>query len=482
MSEEFAKADATTQAQWVRNGEVSPLELVDAAIARIEDHNPKLNAVIHPAFERARERATGSLPDGPFRGVPFLMKDLGGEEAGAPYHMGMRCLKEAGWTESVDSFYARRARAAGLVSLGRTNTPEIGLYPVTEPEAYGPTRNPWNLDHSPGGSSGGSSAAVAAGLVPAAHASDGGGSIRLPASMAGLVGLKPSRGRVSFGPGGGERWAGLSAQFCVTRSVRDAAGLLDVFAGYEVGDPYTAPAGPPSYAGVLGSDPGKLRVGLLPAATGDLETHPDCTLAAETAGRLLEGLGHTVELAHPAALDDRSYVIHFVNIVSIAAAHLLDVWSERLGRPLTEEDVEPLTWALAQRGGQQRAADYIGSVDGLHAFGRELAGWWHGGFDLLVTPSQAQPPPKIGFLRSTREDPLEGFTRSAPYGVFTMPFNMSGQPAISLPLTLGSENPPALPVGSQLVAAAGREDLLLQVSAQLEEAAPWAEKRPPIFG
>src|SRR5690606_3196099 len=236
--EDVVELDATGLAELVRKREVSPLELVDAAIARIERLNPQLNAVIHPAFERARERAGGLAsapgpPERPFAGVPVLMKDLGGQEAGAPYRRGRKCLEEAGWTEREDSYFARRVARAGLVSLGRTNTPELGIMPTTEPWAYGATRNPWNLAYSPGGSSGGASAAVASGMVPMAHASDGGGSIRIPAAHTGLVGLKPTRGRSSFGPGAGERWAGFSCELVVSRTVRDTARFLDVVCGYE---------------------------------------------------------------------------------------------------------------------------------------------------------------------------------------------------------------------------------------------------------
>jgi amidase len=483
MSDEFAKADACTQAEWVRKKEVSPRELVDAAIERIEAGNPELNAVIHPVFEKARERANDpDLPAGPFRGVPFLMKDLGGEQEGEPHHLGMAILKEAKWIEPRDSHFARRSREAGLVCLGRTNTPEIGLCPVTEPEAYGATRSPWNPDYSAGGSSGGSAAAVAAGFVAAAHASDGGGSIRLPASMSGLVGLKPSRARISFGPGAGERWAGFSAQFCVTRSVRDTAALLDVFAGPESGDPYAAPPSGGLYADQVGRDPGTLRVGFMPRAPRDLETHPECVAACENTARLLEDLGHRVEEAHPEALDDGAYVGHYVNVVSASTASVLDVFGQRLGKTIGPLDVEPLTAALAERGRALSAPEYIASLGGVHALGRGLATWWDSGFDILLTPSLAEPPPKIGWVTSTREDPLRAFMRAAPYGVFTMPFNMSGQPAISLPLHWTGGDEPGLPIGSHLVAAAGREDLLLRLAAQLETAQPFASRRPERFG
>ena len=242
MSDDFAHLDATAQAALIRSGRASAKEIVEAACVRAERIDPHLNSIIHPALDRARQSAAGDLPDGPFRGVPFLMKDIGGEEAGEPMHAGMAFAKNAGWKSTFDAWFTEKTRAAGLVSLGRTNTPELALLPTTEPVAFGPTRNPWSLDHSSGGSSGGSSAAVASGIVPAAHASDGGGSIRGPASMCALVGLKPTRGRNSFGPALGERWSGLSSEFVVTRSVRDSAALLDVTSGPMPGDPYAAAA------------------------------------------------------------------------------------------------------------------------------------------------------------------------------------------------------------------------------------------------
>ncbi|MGH7789944.1 MAG: amidase, partial [Candidatus Binatia bacterium] len=270
MSDHFAALDATAQADLVRRREVTPRELVDAAIARIERLDPQLNAVILPALEQGRARAAApDLPRGPFHGVPFLMKDLGGVEAGRRYCSGMRCLKDAGWTERTNAYLVDKLLAAGLVILGRTNTPELGLLPTTEPAAFGATHNPWKHGCSPGGSSGGSAAAVAAGLVPAAHASDGGGSIRIPASMCGLVGLKPTRGRNSFGPLTGERWGGLSAEFVVTRSVRDAAALLDVTNGPMAGDPYAAAPPTRPYAEAIGAPPPRLRIGLLRRAPRD---------------------------------------------------------------------------------------------------------------------------------------------------------------------------------------------------------------------
>ncbi|MBX3023581.1 amidase [bacterium] len=480
MSDELALLDATAQAELVRRREATPLDLVDAAIARCQRLNPELNAVTLPALEQARARAAAAdLPRGPFHGVPFLMKDLGGIEGGRPYTAGMRCLKDANWTETTNAYLTDKLLAAGLVILGRTNTPELGLLPTTEPAAFGATRNPWQPSHSPGGSSGGSAAAVAAGIVPAAHASDGGGSIRIPAAHCGLVGLKPTRGRNSFGPGAGERWNGFSSEFVVTRSVRDAAALLDVTNGAMPGDPYAA--APPSrpYTAALQTPPRRLRVGLMRSAPPDrgFALHPECRATAERAAQLLESLGHVVEVAHPPALDDVGPLQQFVTVVAANIARLLDATGDKLGRALTPDDVEPLTWAIGERGRQLSAAQLLAALEAVHGFGRALAAWWRDGFDLLLTPTTAQPPPPLGHLCSPPDQPFLGFMRSAPYGAYTSAFNLSGQPAISLPLGWTADG---LPLGAQLVAATGGEDLLLQVAAQLEEAAPWAGRRPPV--
>ncbi len=480
MPDQLAALDATAQADLVCRGELSPVELVDAAITRLERLNPQLNAVIHPALERARARAAaGDLPRGPFRGVPFLMKDIGGPEAGQPNHAGMRFLRDAGWREREDGYLTRKLVGAGLVSLGRTNTPELALLPTTEPEAYGATRNPWNLAHSAGGSSGGAAAAVAAGIVPCAHASDGGGSIRGPASMCGLVGLKPTRGRSSFGPALGERWSGFSVEFALTRSVRDAATLLDVVAGPMPGDPYFAPLPSAPFASTLETPPGTLRVGVMTRAPRGIDLHAENRAAVDAAARALAGAGHVVEETYPEALDDAEAVTCFVTVVASNIARALDAAGAKVGREVGEADVEPLTWALADRGRAVPAPLLLAAIEGVHALGRRLAAWWERGFDLLITPTQAAPPPALGYITSTPDEPLRAFLRAAPYGVFTLPFNLSGQPAISLPLHWTADG---LPIGVQVVAATGREDLLLRVAAQLEQALPWAGRRPPIHG
>jgi amidase len=475
-----ADLDAVGLAELVRRREVSPIELVDAAIARIERGDPALGAVIHRRFERAREEAkSSSLPKGPFHGVPFLMKDLGGDTAGDPYHAGMRFLRDARWTSATDSHLAARLRGAGFVFLGRTNTPELGLLPTSEPDAHGPTRNPWELSRSAGGSSGGSTAAVAAGFVPAAHASDGGGSIRIPASQCGLVGLKVTRGRNSFGPGLGERWGGFSVEGVVSRPVRDTAALRGGPNGPVPGDPYAAAPPARPYAQEVGADPGRLRIGLMTRGPRGVAVDPACAAAATRAAKALEGLGHRVEESHPEALDDPGAPGAYVTIVAANVARALDAWGEKVGRPVTQGDVETLTWALAETARTWPVTRYLQSLEFVHAFGRRVAAWWGEGFDLLLTPTVAEPPPPLGTFACPPDVPLKGFLRAAPFGAFTSFFNQTGQPAISLPVHWTDAG---LPVGAQLVAATGGEDLLLRVAAQLEEALPWRGRRPPAAG
>jgi amidase len=479
MSDELAFLDATALAERIRDKELSPREAVDAAIARIEKLNPELNAVIHPLFEKARAAAAaGSLPEGPFRGVPFLLKDLDGFSAGDPWHGGMRFLKDRGYVADHDSYQFARFRESGLVVVGKTNTPELGLTITTEPEAYGPSRNPWNREHSTGGSSGGSAAAVAAGMVPAAHAGDGGGSIRIPASECGLVGLKPSRGRVSLGPDYGEQWHGFVCEHVVTRSVRDSARLLDVTAGALPGDPYSAPPPVRPFADEPERDPGRLRVGLCLRRPGGEPLHPECAEAVQATGRALESLGHAVELAHPRAFDEvDAFRGHFSPIVASWTAATLDLVGSLTGQPLGERDVEPGTWALAELGRGVTAPQYIASILWIEGFTRRMASWWAGGFDLLVTPTLGEPPPPLGYLKDDPADPSRALQRLFALMAFTPQFNATGQPAISLPLHW---SPAGLPVGVQVVAAYAGEGLLLSVAGQLEAALPWSERRPPI--
>lgn len=473
LQEQTAWMDARDQADLVRTGAATALELVDAAIARIEAVNPKINAVIHERFERARTEAAGELPDGPLKGVPFLLKDLGAPSEGDPHHFGANFLKSAGHRADHDSYLTTRFRRAGLIFVGRTNVPEFGSTITTEPLAYGPTRNPWNLDHSTGGSSGGSAAAVAAGCTAAAHANDGGGSIRIPASECGLVGLKPSRGRVSLGPDIGEAWMGATIDHAVTRTVGDSATILDCIAGYEPGDPYAAPVPSGPFASFVGGDPGRLRVALLDRSALDgFSVDPECSAAVVATGSLLEGLGHQVEHGHPAALGEAEFQMRFIEIVAACGADDLQFWGSLLGRTIDDSELEPGNALFAQMGRSIPATRYLEDVRWMHAYTRRMAAWW-ADHDLLVTPVIASPPPPIGWL----SDETEGLQRVIQILQFTAQFNISGQPAVSLPL---HRTPSGLPVGVQVVAAYGREDLLLAVAAQLEAVAPWAQLRPPV--
>jgi len=482
MTDDLAALDAVAQAELVRSGQASPAELVDAAIARVEALNPQLNAVIHERFERAREEAAGDLPDGPLRGVPMVLKDLDGTSAGDPYHAGTKHLRDRGYVAPADTYLTTKLRQAGLVIVGRTNTPELGLQPTTEPEAHGPTRNPWDLDRSTGGSSGGSAAAVASRMVPLGHAGDGGGSIRIPASECGLVGLKPSRGRHSLGPDVGESWGGLVSRLVVSRTVRDTATVLDAVHGPMPGDPYTAPPPERPYVDELGADPGALRIGWTATAPDPtVTTHPECVAAVQGAAALLEALGHRVSEDHPALWDDQAFVDHFtgqfINAFAVWTAAELDHLGRISGEPVAAEGVEAGTWAAAELGRAITAVQYFEAVTALHAYTRRVAEFWAGGFDLLVTPTIPEPPPLLGEFAATPDNPLAGLFRSAGIVPFTAPFNTRGQPAVSLPLHWSSDG---LPIGVQLVAAYGREDLLLRVASQLEAAAPWADRLPPV--
>jgi amidase len=365
--------------------------------------------------------------------------------------------------------------------VGKTNTPELGLLPTTESHAYGAAHNPWDVSRSPGGSSGGSAAAVASGMVPFAHAGDGGGSIRIPASACGLFGLKPTRGRVSLGPDAGESWAGLVARHVVARSVRDSAAALDAIAGAVPGDPYAAAPPARPFADEVGADPGRLRIGtlILNSPGGLAEVDPVCTDAATDAATLLEQeCGHRVESAYPEPLDDLALLVHFTTVLAASTAYDLRTLGTMVGRDLGPSDVEPVTWAKAELGRAVTADAYLDAVESLRAWARRVARWWDpddGGFDLLLTPTMAKPPAPLGEIRG--DDADGAILAATPYAAFTVPFNVTGQPAMSVPLSWAD----GLPIGVQLVAATGREDLLFRVAAQLEAARPWAPRRPPVF-
>jgi amidase len=471
VTDDLAFLDATAQAELVARGDLTASELVDAAIQRVERVDPQLNAVIHRRFERARAEAPAAR--GPLAGVPFLVKDAVCHTAGDPYHAGMQVLKDAGWIEPEDTWLATRFRNAGFVFVGKTNTPELATSITTEPLAYGPTHNPWDASRSTGGSSGGSAAAVAAGLVPVAHGNDMGGSIRFPASMCGIVGLKPTRARTTLGPDFGEYWGPLTHEFVLTRSIRDTAAVLDAVAGAAPGDPYTAPPPVRPYRDEVGAPVGRLRIGFRTQTPDGDASGADAVAAVESVARLLAELGHDVGAAEIPALDS-SYNQAFITVLSTAVARDVARWSARLGRDITDE-LEPTNTFFATMGSQFSSVDYIAALEDLQAWTRRVAAWWTD-HDILVVPTSPEPPVLLGDLAPNNPDPAVG-ARMGRLVTFCSPFDVTGQPAMSLPLHWNDDG---LPIGVQLVAAYGREDVLLRIAAQLEVARPWADRRPPI--
>jgi amidase len=470
--DELSTMDATGLAELVRKGKVSALELVDAAIRRIEKLNPRINAVIWERFEKARQEARGALPKGPFRGVPFLTKDVGCTTAGEPESQGSRFLKNHNYTATATAELAKRIRAAGFVNLGRTNAPEFATMTTTEPLAFGPTRNPWDLTRTPGGSSGGTAAAVASLMVPVAHGNDAGGSIRIPAAACGVVGLKPTRGRISSAPGD-ELTVPLSVQGFLTRSVRDMAACLDFAAGAAPGDPTVPPPPQRPFVQELDSKPPSLRIGLLSRLPKSVEglLDPACKKAADDAGRLLESLGHHVEPAEPSGVDDPKITAVYLRLLGSRALNRLLGYERRIGERARADEVETGNASIMELARAMSAVDYLQDLEQVNTFTRQFAGWWSSGFDLLLSPSTAVLPPKLGTLGidpQRRADMLS-------WSVYARPFNFSGLPAITLPL-FWSEG--GLPIGVQLGAAYGREDLLISVAAQLENAQPWHMKLP----
>ncbi len=471
--DEYEHQDALGLAAWVRAGEVTPQDLLEAAVARVEARNPAINAVAIRAFEEGRKAIEAGLPDGPFRGVPWLLKDLHAAWKGVPLTSGSRFFADN--VSDYESEITARYRRAGLVLFARTASPELGLTSTTESILYGATRNPWQLSHSAGGSSGGAAAAVAAGIVPAAHATDGGGSIRIPASCCGLFGMKPTRARVSSGPKLGEGWSGMSVQHAVSRSVRDSAALLDAASGPALGDPYAAPPPARAFLAEVGADPGRLRIALQTSAFNGAAVDPDCAAAARNAAELCQSLGHEVAEAELAI--DREVLSSATGMIISAnlRATLLER-GETLGRGYTPEDVEPLTFLMAESIKQREAADYARAVRGIHALGREVSAFL-ARFDVLVTPTMATPPLPLGRLALTRAD-FPGLLADLARTVgFTQLFNASGHPAMSVPLYWSAAG---LPIGVQFAGRLGDEATLFRLAAQLESARPWFLRRPVV--
>ena len=468
--------DATEVAGMVAAGEVSPTELLDAALVAVEARNGAINAVVNMQEGAARRAIAAGLPRGPFRGVPFLLKDLGAEAVDFPGHNGSRLLRDTQW--SKDSAIWQRIRATGVVCFGRTTSPEGGIGAATEAAVYGgPTRNPWNLDHTSGGSSGGAGAAVAAGIVSIAHGSDGGGSVRIPASSCGLFGFKPTRARLPDGPFVGEGWAGMAIDGFLTRSVRDTAAMLDACEGADLGAPYWAPPLGRGHMAAISRPVGPLRVGIVEGTFTGEPIHPQVAAAVRNMGRLLESLGHRVEPVTIRA-DVAGMMRAWTDIVAVGTA--LGIRRALKGHPLTGDLVEGVGRGALAHAETLHPTRYLEAVGQIHAFGREMAAVFETGPDILLSATLAEPPAKVGRFAHKTEDYLA--YRMGPNGIFAYSpfcavFNASGQPAASLPTGWSSEG---LPMGVHLAAAFGRDEQLIALCADVEKADPWAAKRAPM--
>lgn len=471
--DDLAFLDATAQAELVQRREVKAIELVDAAIERIERLNPTLNAVITPMYEQARTTAISKLPGGPFDGVPFLLKDILASYGGVRMASGSAFLCD--FVPDHDSELVARLKRAGLIILGKTNTPELGLLTTTEPRLFGPSCNPWDTERTPGGSSGGSSAAVASGMVPMAHANDAGGSLRGPASCCGLFGLKPTRGRNPLGPDYGEFFSGLVAEHVVTRSVRDSAALLDATAGPDVGDPYWAPPPVRPFLQEVGASPGRLRIAFTTAALTDIPVHDDCVSAVCEAAALCTDLGHEVVEAAP-AVDGELVYQAFTTLRMGGHAWIIDSMALATGRTPTPDQFEPLTWALYEMGRQYSASSYLQALTALQRVARDIASFFVN-YDVWLTPTLAELPLLLGSFESPPENPLQGLSRLATFSPFMRISNITGQPAMSIPLFWSADG---LPVGTHFAGRFGDEATLFRLAAQLEAARPWADRHPPV--
>lgn len=468
--------DATELAGRVRRGDVSPQELVDDAIARIEAVNDQVKAVVIPTFDKARAEADDA--QGPFAGVPYVVKDTMPSK-GDLYTAGIDGVKRAGLVADYDPFFVQRMRAAGFVLVGRANTPELALVATTESVAWGACANPWDVTRSTGGSSGGSAVAVATGMVPVAHGSDGGGSVREPASKTGIVGLKPTRGRLSQGPLviDSDNVSGMAHEGLFSRSVRDMAALLDVTGGRHPGDPFGAAPPTRPYREAVGAVPGRLRIGICTTdPAGAFEVDPECAEGARKVADRLADLGHDVAEGYPEAIREESWPMAFMPCVAVVVQRELERFGSLIGRELSEDDVEPQTWAYAQMGKQVTGAQYAAGVDALRTQAYETELWWEEqGWDLWLTPALTIQTPPLGEFKPTKEDPF-GSLGMEP-SRFEVPSNVTGQPSISLPLHHASDG---MPLGVLLTAAYAREDVLIRVASQLERDMPWADRIPPI--
>jgi amidase len=471
---DYAEYDGLGLAALVKKGEVTPAELADAAIERIERHNPQINAVVHQAFDEARRAAAGNLPAGPFQGVPFLVKDLLIAVAGWPRSSGSRFC--AGIVDAEDSGLMRRYRSSGVVPLGKTNCPEFGITGTTEPALFGACRNPWNLDHSAGGSSGGSAAAVAAGIVPMAHGGDGRGSIRIPASCCGLVGLKVTRDRNPHLPDGYDFAQGYVVEHVIARTVRDCAAMLDVTGVAEPGSPYAPPAKARPYMQEIGQSPGRLRIAWSSETANGRPIQPEIQTALEGVADLLEKLGHDL-VPRGLGIDQRALygAQNAFSGANFAAGmkRLIDL----VGREPEPDELEPLTWAALKGGRRVTGEAAMWEAQELRMLSRGVLSLFET-FDIYLTPVMGTPPPAIGYLDPVKVAPRDIGKRNGEVFPFAAPFNMTGQPSISLPLAWTSSG---LPIGMMFTARYADEATLLRLAAQLEKEAPWKDRRPPVW-
>jgi amidase len=473
---EYPSLDGVELAARVASGEVTAEDLLDEALRRVERDNPRLNAVTVLCDETARRFITEGLPEGPFRGVPFLLKDLGCEAVDLPTNNGSRLW--AGTTHTYDSEIWNRLRRTGVVAFGRTASPELGIGPVTEAGAYGgPTRNPWSEDRTSGGSSGGAAAAVAAGIIPAAHGSDGGGSVRIPASSSGLVGFKPTRARLPDGPGAGEGWGGMAIDGFLTRSLRDTAVLLDACRGPDLGAPYWAPPMAQGYVAAMTARPETLTVAVSTATFTGEPVAPECARAVERTASILQDLGHRIE-PFMASVDIVPMMQAWTKIVACGTA--LSVRSKSTDPAVYEPMLDGVTRGAVRLAATLSGADYLAALETVHAFGRRMERAFQA-FDILVTPTLREPPAKVGRFKPDNEDFMD--YRTGPGGVFDYSpfcaaFNASGQPAVSLPLHWSDDD---LPIGVHLAARFGDDERLMTLCAQLEEAMPWRPKQQELI-
>jgi amidase/6-aminohexanoate-cyclic-dimer hydrolase len=471
--------DATYLAQQVVSGAVSADELLDEALARVAAMNPALNAVVMIEEDAARRAIKAGLPEGPFRGVPFLIKDLGAEAIDFPTNSGSNLLRGTRYT--YDSAIFNRMRATGVVTFGRTTSPEGGIGPVTEAAVYGgPTRNPWDLSRTSGGSSGGSGAAVAAGIVPMAHGSDGGGSVRIPASSCGLFGFKATRARFPDGPAAGEGWAGMAIDGFLSHSVRDNAAMMDACAGADPGAPYVAPAMEMTYAAAITRPPRPLSIGVCDTTFTGGAIDPECRAAVNKTAALLEDLGHSVAPALPRA-DHAGMMQAWTRVVACGTALWIESAARAQGRDVRQGDVQGIAASAMTFARGISGAQYLAAVNAVHAYGRQMAACFDD-YDILLCATLAEPPAEVGRFTHERDD-YETYRVGAggvfEYSPFCAAFNASGQPAASLPLHWTASG---LPVGVHLAAAYGADATLIALCAQLEQAAPWAHRKAPILG